>query len=95
MIKSELVRMLAEKNAHLYQQDIDRIVNIILDEIIDALRDSGRVELRGFGAFSARSRASRNGRNPRTGASIAVAAKRTPVFKSSKTLHQRLNKPEG
>jgi integration host factor subunit beta len=94
MIKSELVRALAEKNAHLYLQDVDRMVGIVLDTITDALRDGGRVELRGFGAFSVRSRNSHQGRNPRTGESIEVPAKRAPAFKCSKHLHQRLNKKE-
>lgn len=92
MLKSELVRAVAEKNTHLYQQDVERVVNIVLDGILDALRKGGRVELRGFGAFSVRSRNSRQGRNPRTGESIEVTAKRAPAFRCSKNLHQRLNR---
>ena len=56
MIKSELVQKIAEKNPHLYHRDIERIVNTVLDEIINALKEGDRVELRGFGAFSAKAR---------------------------------------
>jgi integration host factor subunit beta len=54
MIKSELVQRIAEHNPHLYQRDVENIVNAILDEIVAALARGDRVELRGFGAFSAR-----------------------------------------
>ena len=67
MIKSELVQKIADKNPHLYHRDIERIVNTVLDEIISAMKDGDRVELRGFGAFSVKSRNARMGRNPRTG----------------------------
>jgi len=68
MIKSELVQKLAERNPHLYQRDVEHIVNAILDEITAALARGDRVELRGFGAFSVKNRPARTGRNPRTGA---------------------------
>ena len=73
MIKSELIQRLAAENPHLYQRDIELIVNTILDEIIDAMARGDRVELRGFGAFSVRNRPSRVGRNPRTGEKVEVA----------------------
>lgn len=91
MIKSELVQKIAEKNPHLYHRDIERIVNTVLDEIINALRDGDRVELRGFGAFSGKSRGARTGRNPRTGATVKVAAKRVPFFKPGKELRLQVN----
>ena len=91
MIKSELVQKIAEKNPHLCHRDLERIVNTVLDEIINALRDGDRVELRGFGAFSAKSRNARMGRNPRTGESVEVVAKRVPFFKTGKELRERLN----
>ena len=56
MIKSELVQKIADKNPHLYHRDVERIVNTILDQIIRAMKDGDRVELRGFGAFSVKSR---------------------------------------
>ena len=91
MIKSELVQKIAEKNPHLYHRDIERIVNTVLDEIIGALKDGNRVELRGFGAFSAKSRSARTGRNPRTGESVEVEEKHVPFFKTGKLLRDRLN----
>ncbi|MEM1046898.1 MAG: integration host factor subunit beta [Pseudomonadota bacterium] len=91
MIKSELVHRLAERNPHLYQRDVENIVNAILDEITTALTNGDRVELRGFGAFSVKNRAARNGRNPRTGDQVAVAEKYVPFFKTGKEMRERLN----
>jgi integration host factor subunit beta len=91
MIKSELITKLAEENPHLTQRDVERVVGIILDSVTRALETGGRVELRGFGAFSVRGRPARSGRNPRTGAAVAVRAKAVPFFKSGKELRQRLN----
>ncbi len=95
MIKSELITRLALANPHLYQRDIERIVNTVFDEISDALQRGDRVELRGFGAFSVKSRPARQGRNPRTGQAVSIAAKRVPFFKTGKELRERLNhKPD-
>jgi integration host factor subunit beta len=91
MIKSELIASLAEENPHLTQKDIERVVSVILYRMIQALEDGGRVELRGFGAFSVRSRGARSGRNPRTGETVSVRAKHVPFFKSGKELRVRLN----
>jgi integration host factor subunit beta len=91
MLKSELIQKMAEKNTHLYAQDLDRIVNIVLGEIVQALKDGDRVELRGFGIFSVKARDGRKGRNPRTGTPVVVDAKRAPCFKLGKELHKRLN----
>ena len=68
MIKSELVQRISTANPHLYQRDVENIVNAILDEIVAAMSRGDRVELRGFGAFSVKNRPARTGRNPRTGA---------------------------
>ncbi|MEO0912245.1 MAG: HU family DNA-binding protein, partial [Pseudomonadota bacterium] len=70
MIKSELIQKIADENPHLYQRDVERIVGTIFDQIIEAMADGHRVELRGFGAFSVKKRESRTGRNPRTGEAI-------------------------
>ena len=91
VIKSELVQRLAEKNTHLYQRDIEKIVNAILDEVTDALASGNRVELRGFGAFSVKKRDARLGRNPRTGAHVDVEEKVVPFFKTGKEMRERLN----
>lgn len=91
MIKSELVLKIAEQNPHLYQRDVEKIVNAILDTIADALARGDRVELRGFGAFSVKKRDARTGRNPRTGESVSITEKVVPVFKTGKEMRQRLN----
>ena len=91
MTKSELIQRLAERNPHLYLRDVEKIVDTIFEEITDALVDGNRVELRGFGAFSVKHREARMGRNPRTGESVHVEAKRLPFFKTGKGLRERLN----
>ena len=91
MIKSELIQKVAAANPHLYQRDIERIVNVILEEIIAALARGDRVELRGFGAFTIKHRAARQGRNPRTGETVFVDEKFVPFFKTGKELRERLN----
>lgn len=91
MIKSELIAKLAAENPHLTQRDVERVVSAILERMIQALERGGRVELRGFGAFSVRSRPARAGRNPRTGDPVDVRAKHVPFFKSGKELRARLN----
>ena len=91
MTKSELIQRLAERNPHLYMRDIKKIVDTVFNEITAALVEGDRVELRGFGAFSVKEREARTGRNPRTGESVQVEAKRLPFFKTGKALRERLN----
>lgn len=91
MTKSELILRLAEKNPHLFQRDIEKIVNCIFENITTALAHGQRVELRGFGAFSVKRREARTGRNPRTGESVDVSEKCIPFFKTGKQLRDRLN----
>lgn len=92
MIKSELVQRIAAANQHLLHKDVEQIVNVILEEITDALARGDRVELRGFGAFTVKHRAARRGRNPRTGEPVLVEEKFVPFFKTGKELRERLNK---
>ncbi|WP_380878607.1 integration host factor subunit beta [Sphingomonas sp. DBB INV C78] len=91
MIRSELVQMLARDNPGLSMNEVERIVGVFFEEISERLKEDGRVELRGFGAFSTRARIARTGRNPRTGESVKVAAKRVPYFKPGKEMRARLN----
>jgi integration host factor subunit beta len=91
MIRSELVQRLAEKNPDLALRDVETIVSVFFDEITQRLAENGRVELRGFGAFSTRARDARTGRNPRTGEHVDVDAKRVPYFKPGKEMRVRLN----
>ena len=92
MIKSELIRRISPQNPHLYDRDLEKVVNAILDEMIEALRRGDRVELRGFGAFSVKLREARTGRNPRTGVVVSVAKKAYPYFKTGKDMRERLNR---
>jgi integration host factor subunit beta len=91
MIKSELVQRIAEQNPHLYQRDVENIINAILGEIVTAMARGERVELRGFGTFSVKNRPARSGRNPRTGAVVSVDQKYVPYFKTGKEMRVRLN----
>ena len=88
MIKSELVQKLTEENPHLYQRDVERLVDTIFSEITLALTEGRRAELRGFGAFSIKHRKSRIGRNPRTGINVEVNEKFVPFFKPGKLLNK-------
>lgn len=94
MIRSELIQKISEENPHLFQRDVERIVNTVFEEIIHAMARGDRVELRGFGAFSVKKRDSRQGRNPRTGESVSVEEKHVPFFKTGKLLRERLNGEE-
>ena len=95
MISSELIQKIADENPHLYQRDVERIVNTIFEEVINAMASGHRVELRGFGAFSVKKRDGRVGRNPRTGEAVQVDEKHVPFFKTGKLLRDRLNGKEG
>ena len=92
MIKSELIKRISAQNRHLFERDIEKIVNAILDEMVEALCRGDRVELRGFGALSVKIRGPRQGRNPRTGAVVAVTKKAIPAFKTGKEMRARLNR---
>jgi len=91
MIRSELVALLAKDNPDLSLKEMERVVDAFFDSICEQLASGGRVELRGFGAFSTRSRDARTGRNPRTGTAVDVDAKRVPYFKPGKDMRGRLN----
>jgi integration host factor subunit beta len=91
MIKSELVECIVQAYPGLYFRDAETAVDAILEAIADALASRDRVEIRGFGAFFAKERRSRVGRNPRTGQSVPVAAKHVPVFRTSQEIRQALN----
>ena len=91
MIRSELLQALAKDNPDLRADEIEQVVDIFFDEITKRLAEGGRVELRGFGAFSTREREARTGRNPRTGETVEVPSKRVPYFKPGKEMRERLN----
>ena len=92
MTKSELIERIANKNPHLMLKDVERIVGVILDKITGSLAKGARVEFRGFGAFSVRTRTPRIAKNPRTGEQVKVEERNIPHFKTGKQLHELLNK---
>src|SRR3954464_2837791 len=94
MIRSELVQQLCTDFPRVTQREVARVVSAILDSLTEQLAAGGRVELRGFGAFSTRQRDARVGRNPRTGDPVSVNAKRVPYFKPGKEMRERLNLSE-
>ena len=94
MIRSELLTALAKDNPELKAEEVEQVVDIFFDEIGQRLAEGGRVELRGFGAFSTREREARSGRNPRTGEQVEVAAKRVPYFRPGKEMRRVLNDEE-
>lgn len=91
MIKSELVTRLALRNPHLFQREVEAVLNAVLGEISNAMLERNRVELRGFGAFSVRVRSARTGRNPRTGEAVPVDEKAVPFFRTGKQMRDRIN----
>ena len=91
MTRSELIEKIAKENPHLYHTDAERIVSTVFDEITKALKDGNRVELRGFGVFSVRTRKPRKARNPKTGEAVMVDQKTVPFFKAGKLFKKRTN----
>lgn len=85
MNKKELVGKVAEKTG-IMKKDVEMITDAILDEIRETLAANEKVKLMGFGAFEVRSRAARNGKNPRTGETIRMSEVRLPAFKAGKLL---------
>lgn len=90
MTKAELIEALSNK-LPLNKADAERAINIVLDDVIAALRQGERVNISGFGTFSVSTRQARTGRNPKTGASIQISASRSAKFKPGKQLKDSLN----
>jgi integration host factor subunit beta len=90
MTKADLIDEVA-KNSALSKKDAEVIVQAVLDSIVESLKNGGKVELRGFGSFRLRERASRQGRNPKTGEKVFVPAKKVPYFKPGKDLKELIN----
>jgi integration host factor subunit beta len=85
MTKAELVEMVAEE-INLTKKQTEIIVNILFNSITEALSRGDKVELRGFGSFRIRNRNPREGRNPKTGDTVHIPAKKVPFFKAGKEL---------
>lgn len=95
MVKSELVRILSEKFPDLEARDVELAVNCMLEQIIKALEQGERIEVRGFGSFSLHHLADRVGRNPKTGESVSLPAKASIHFKPGKELKDRVGATYG
>ncbi len=93
MTKSELIELIAAKQSHLPAKDVELAVKQILEIMSDALAQGQRIEIRGFGSFSLHFRPPRQGRNPKTGETVALAGKYVPHFKPGKDLRERVNDP--
>ncbi|AKK67672.1 MULTISPECIES: integration host factor subunit beta [Xanthomonas] len=91
MTKSELIEILARKQAHLKADDVDLAVKSLLEMMGGALSGGDRIEIRGFGSFSLHYRPPRLGRNPKTGESVALPGKHVPHFKPGKELRERVS----
>ena len=91
MIRSELLQALAKENPDLRADEVEQVLDTFFDEIGKRLAEGGRVELRGFGAFSTRERGARKGRNPRTGEAVDVPEKKVPYFKPGKEMRRVVN----
>ncbi|MBF0437201.1 MAG: integration host factor subunit beta [Magnetococcales bacterium] len=92
MTKSQLIKALALQKK-LSFNDAEKVVNTVFDAISESLENGKRVELRGFGSFGLKQRNPRDGRNPKTGESVAVEAKRVVFFKAGKELRERVDGP--
>lgn len=90
MTKAELVEKVADK-IQLTKKQTETIVNILLNSITEALSEGDKVELRGFGSFRIRKRNPREGRNPKTGDTVQIPAKRVPFFKAGKELREMVD----
>lgn len=89
MTKADLVDVIAAEG-DISKPQAQRCFDAVVMAIVEALKQGEKVELRGFGSFRARQRASRVGRNPKTGVGVAVPAKRVPFFKPGKDLREAL-----
>lgn len=92
MIKSGLVEKVAEKVKNFTKRDVELIMDEIFDSMTTSLAKGDKVEIRGFGSFKVKEHKARKGRNPKTGATINIPAKRSPFFKVGKELKERVNK---
>ncbi|OQX30487.1 MAG: integration host factor subunit beta [Candidatus Sedimenticola endophacoides] len=91
MTKSELIEVIAREQGHLAYRDIELAVKCMLEQMSQALATGERIEIRGFGSFSLHYRPPRQGRNPKTGESVALSGKHVPHFKPGKELRERVN----
>ena len=92
MVKSELIQKLCNLYPNILRKDITKTVDIIFNEISEALKNNMKYEIRGYGIFKVKSRKARVAKNPKTGEKVAIPKKKVPFFKMSKLMKLRLNK---
>src|SRR5262245_31776676 len=95
MTKGELIEQVARQSLSCPPETVETVLNAVLAGVSAALAQGERIELRGFGSFAVRERQARAGRKPRTGAAVAVAAKRVPIFKAAKEIRQQVDGRQG
>ena len=95
MTKSELIEILSRRQGHLKADDVDMAVKTLLEMMSNSLTEGDRIEIRGFGSFSLHFRPPRQGRNPKTGETVALSGKYVPHFKPGKDLRERVNDGAG
>ena len=92
MLKRDLINAVTEEMGGYLKKDISQVVDIILDAIVEALKEGRRVEIRGFGSFSVRQRKARSTKNPRTGKIMQIPPRKNLHFTMSKSLKEALVK---
>lgn len=95
MTKSDLIDLLGNNLKHLPHKEVEVVINTVFDKMTEALASGDRIEIRGFGSFEVRVREPRQGRNPKTGASVYVNTRKVPFFKVGKELKERINNGGG
>ena len=91
IVKSKLLKQLKKNNPNYLKKDLDKTLDIILEQIKNSLKKGESVELRGFGRFSTKLRSSRSGKNPKTGERIVIPSRRTISFKMAKESFNKIN----
>ncbi len=91
MTKSELIELIASRQAQLSAKDVELAVKTIIEHMSQTLSTGERIEIRGFGSFSLHYREPRKGRNPKTGDAVQLTGKYVPHFKPGKELRERVN----
>ena len=91
MTKSDLVEKLSEKVSNLTKKECEEIVDTVFENMKRALHKGEKIEIRGFGSFTVRTRRAKEGRNPKTGDKVAIPEKRIPFFKVGKELRELVN----
>jgi len=92
MTKAQIIERVSEQVSGLTKRQAEIVVNTLFNSIRNSLQRGDKTEIRGFGSFRLRSRRMKEGRNPKTGATVAVPAKKVPFFKAGKELKELMNK---